>query len=152
MIKTRVIGCLMNKIVLATIGGSSGWTQPQLLTGWWTSEPQSSGNSTNKVAIERNWRWRASLSLSLTDTWPGPWGSFREGESVFTIVWPSICVAPAALALRSQNGSLNQTVKAYTSACWCLLWTPPQIYGNADTILEIARQKIFSQADWLKTK
>lgn len=41
-------------------------------------------NSTNKAAIERNWRWRASPSLSLTDTWPGSLGLIQgRGAGVY---------------------------------------------------------------------
>lgn len=84
MYKTRVIWRLMKEIILGTIRGSSDWTQPHLLTGWWPCAPQSSGYSTNKAAIERNWRWRASPSLSLTDTWPESLGLIQgRGAGVY---------------------------------------------------------------------
>lgn len=74
-------------------------------------------NSPNKAVIEQNWQWRASPSLSLTDTLTGSLCPIpRKAESVYHCLAVTLYGSCRfLLTLNSQNGSLSQTVEVYSS-------------------------------------
>lgn len=133
---------------------SSDWTRPQLLTAWWTSELQSSGNSTNKAAIERNWRWRASPSLSLTDTWPGSLGLIQgRGAGVYHSLAVSLC-GPCSFGPEIPEW-LSKPNSGGLQLCLLMFTLPGCHLRSMATQIPfwiLGGGKIFSQADWLGTK
>lgn len=113
-------------------------------------------NSPNKAVIERNWRWRASPSLSLTDTWLGPWGRLWGRGSVFTAVCPSLCTTPAGSPSLTAPRKTRKAKQPRPTALVVDVYsagTLPPVHGNADNILRRLGEKYFpKQADSRQNK